>query len=462
MAKIKLNKASKGEVFGFSFNNASTNAVFLALSLYFLVYCTSYYGMSPIIVGFIMTGTRLFDAVTDPIIGLLIDRTDTRFGRFRPWIFGGAIISALMFVFMFSGIRTGAIIGDYVLITVFYSIFIIGYTMQTACTKSAQTILTSDMKQRTMVNSLGMVWTMVVYAVAMGMIMPIVNGGGGVAVALGWQRAAIAVAGIQLFFAAFVVFALRKKDVKENYGDIGRKNQPKIMDYLDVFQKNKALQMLIVAASTNKIAQTLQSGMTVVFYFYVVQNQKLQGVVPLATMLLLVIFMFCSIGFINKYGRVEVFKWSSLGGCIYGFLMIPLIAVNPSNPGWLIAVFAVNQLLIAGTTDQNLMSMIGDAADYEYYINDRFIPGMIGTSFSLIDKVVSSLSTTFVGVILGAVGFVGLNETPASPKMFWTILIAYCAVPAIGHFFSVIGMHFHPLKKNVHDEMLIDLAKRGR
>lgn len=460
MSTKTFNKASKGEIFGFSFNNASTNAVFIALSTYFLVYCTEIYNISPVTVGLIMTGTRILDAITDPVIGILIDKTDTKFGRFRPWILIGSLISALSFILLFCGFKTGSNFGNIVLIIILYSIFIIGYTMQTACTKSAQTIVTAEKGQRTVLNAFGMMWTLVVYAIILGTILPIVEAGGGNSAASGWRNAAIFIAVIQVVFAIFVIISLGKKDISQNYMKTQQKIQPKFKNYIDIFAHNKALQMLIVAASTNKIAQTLQSGMTVVFYFYVVQNQDLQGVVPLITMVIMTVVMFFSIRVISRYGRVEVFKWSSFGGFVYGLAMIPLISINPGNMIWLIVVLAINQILIAGTTDQNLISMIGDAADYEYYINDRFIPGMIGTAFSFIDKVISSLSSTLVGFILAGAGFVSITETPRSPRMFWTILIAYCTIPALGHLCSIIGMKYHPLKKDYHEQMLKDLSER--
>ena len=108
----QLNRARWWEIGGFSFNNASTNAVWALITTYYLVYTTEIYGFPAVLVGAIMMGTRIFDAFTDPLIGVLIDRTHTRFGRFRPWILGGALLSSSMIVLMFSGIRTGSYIGD--------------------------------------------------------------------------------------------------------------------------------------------------------------------------------------------------------------------------------------------------------------------------------------------------------------------------------------------------------------
>ena len=458
----KVNKATRGQVLGFSFNNASTNAPFLFISLYFLVYCTEVYGFSALLVGSIMTITRLFDAVTDPLIGMFIDRTDTKFGRFRPWILGGAISTSLMLVLMFSGIRTGSQTGDLVLIIALYSVWVIGYTMQTACTKSAQTILTSVPKQRSMVNALGQLYTLFIYIFAIAATMQLVGVMGGVSSSFAWRTIAIIFAGVQLLFAIFSVLGLKGKDVRENYMKLDTQEKPKIKDFLSLFGKNRALQMLIVAASTNKIAQTMQSGLTVLFYFYVAGNQDLQSTVPIMILPIMVIMTFLIIPVIKKLGRKETFALSSWGGFLYGIAAIFLININPGNMLWLAAIMGLNMFLISGTGDTNLISMIGDAADYHYYKHGKFIPGMIGTAFSFIDKVVSSFATLIIGAILTGVGFVSITETPQTATMYWAVLIMYFGLPVLGHLASIIGMRYHPLDKNTHEKMLVDLAERDK
>jgi len=218
--------------------------------------------------------------------------------------------------------------------------------------------------------------------------------------------------------------------------------------------------MLVVAASTNKITQTMQSGLTVLFYVYVVQNQKLQGTVSIATLPLMIIATFVVVGLVKKFGRKEIFTLSSWGGFVYGIIAVFLISLNPSNMMWLILVMGINTILIAGAGDVNIISMIADSADYEYYKNNRFVPGMIGTSFSFIDKVISSFGSLITGAILTGIGFVSITETPQSSKMFWGVLIMYFAFPAIGHLCSIIGMKFYPLDKKSHEKMLVDLANK--
>ncbi len=69
----KFNRATKMQLFLFSFNNLSTNFPYIILSSYLLFYAQSYLLLSAVVVGWIMTGMRLFDGFTDPIIGWLID-----------------------------------------------------------------------------------------------------------------------------------------------------------------------------------------------------------------------------------------------------------------------------------------------------------------------------------------------------------------------------------------------------
>ncbi len=456
----KINRSKGGQLLGFSFNNASTNAVFLLISLYFLIYCTEVYGFSALLVGAIMTGTRLFDAITDPIIGLYIDRTNTKFGRFRPWILGGAVLSAIMFVLMFSGLKTGSDIGNVILIIAMYSVWVIGYTMQTACTKSGQNIMTSVPKQRSLINALGTVFIIPIYLMAMAAVLPLIENMGGITAGGAWRNIGLIFAGIQLLFAIFVVLGMRKKDIPENYLKLEATNRPRFRDYISVFKTNRALQMLIVAASTNKITQTMQAGLTVLFYFYVAKNQALQSTVPTIIMPIMIIAMFIMIPLITKYGRKETFTFSSWGGFVFGIAAIFLVSLNPSNMIWLVLIMGLNMLLIAGAQDINIISMIADSADYEYYKNNRFIPGMIGTSFSLIDKVISSFGTLIIGWVLTGVGFESISTTPQTSTMFWVILVMYFGLPAIGHLCSIIAMKYYPLDKKSHLKMNEELAAR--
>ncbi len=105
-------------------------------------------GLSAVIVGSIATVMRVFDGVTDPPIGVLIDRTDTRFGKFRPFMMAGCLIVAGALIAIFHCPENIGVTGGYIFTTLFYAIYVIGYTFHTTCTRAAQAVLTKSPKQR--------------------------------------------------------------------------------------------------------------------------------------------------------------------------------------------------------------------------------------------------------------------------------------------------------------------------
>ena len=461
MEKINFkNRASKFQLFGFAGNNAATNALFVILSSYFLVYATTIYGFSPILVGGLMTATRLFDAFTDPIIGIMVDRTNTKLGRFRPWIIAGSLLSNVMFFVLFSGIQLGSDAANLAFLIIVYMIWVVGYTFQTSISKAGQNVITSDPDQRTSLNAVSGLMTVFVFITGLMIFSPImgednVNAG----VASSWQTIAIIMIIVQTVLTILSLSGIWKKDVPENYLVDVKQDKPVAKDYISLFKGNKALQMLIVAASTNKISQSITGGMTVVFYAYVIQDQSLQTSVTPTSIIFMLLATFMAWYITNRLGRKRSFTMFSFAAMVYGVIAIFLIPIAPSSFIWLVIVLGINGFF-QGATDLNVIPMIGDAADYENYNNRRFIPGMIGTSFSMIDKIVSSFATLIVGILLAWFGYESLTETDPTQLLFWGILITYFAFPAIGHLCSVIAMKFYPLDNEMMTKMHIELERR--
>lgn len=103
--------------------------------------------------------------------------------------------------------------------------------------------------------------------------------------------------------------------------------------------------------------------------------------------------------------------------------------------------------------------MTADCADYEVYRLGRYVPGLMGTLFSFIDKVTSSFATSIIGFLLAIIGF--KNEqptytTPYSEAIFWITMFCFLGAPIIGWILNVISMKFYPLTK----EMMSSIQER--
>ena len=94
--KIQANRAKIWQIALFSLNNTSTN-LFLAMMGYVSYYANGIAGIGVVLISFILTGMRVFDSVTDPMVGYIIDKTNGRYGKFRPFMVAGYLFSAFCY-----------------------------------------------------------------------------------------------------------------------------------------------------------------------------------------------------------------------------------------------------------------------------------------------------------------------------------------------------------------------------
>ena len=156
-----VNRAKFYQLALFPMNNGATNVYYVLIMSYIATFGSNVLALGAVFASVMVTGMRVFDAITDPIIGALMDRTNGKFGKFRPFmVIGNAIMAFAVFMLYCicpaispdqMWLRYAAFIG-------LYAIWVIGYTFQTSVTRSAQSVLTNDPKQRplfTIFNTIG-------------------------------------------------------------------------------------------------------------------------------------------------------------------------------------------------------------------------------------------------------------------------------------------------------------------
>lgn len=135
--ETNYNRAKFWQIACFATNNTATNIITMAMSLV-AYYATGIVGLGVVLVSNLLTTMRIFDGFTDPIIGFFIDKTNGKFGKFRPFILGGNLLMAVIMyiIFHYTHLLPQALkLPVFILL---YAVYILGYTAQTACTKSGQ------------------------------------------------------------------------------------------------------------------------------------------------------------------------------------------------------------------------------------------------------------------------------------------------------------------------------------
>ena len=156
-----VNRAKTYQLVLFPLNNGATNVYYVLILSYIATFGNNVLGIATVFASVMVTGMRVFDAFTDPIIGALMDRTNGKLGKFRPFMLIGNIIMAFAVFMLYCicpDISEENMWLRYAAFIVLYAVWVIGYTFQTSVTRSGQTVLTNDPKQRplfTIFNTIG-------------------------------------------------------------------------------------------------------------------------------------------------------------------------------------------------------------------------------------------------------------------------------------------------------------------
>lgn len=239
------------------------------------------------------------------------------------------------------------------------------------------------------------------------------------------------------------------------------------------------MQMLVVTASTDKLATQTKSDATVTLIIYgiVCGNAAASGLVSSYTTIPNVLFIMFGAGLIAaKLGQKKSIQVGSWGALICSAALIALFVLgNPTTlslPGdgrfqsW--SLFTVLFLLLTVAfngftqiTGSVVITMTADVSDYEVYRSGKYLPGMIGTLFSFVDKLVSSMATTIVGLMCAAIGFTAAlptAETPYSTALLVIGLVCMYGMVLIGRIIGLIAMKFYPLSKEKMEEIQGEIA----
>ncbi|MBQ8821651.1 MAG: MFS transporter [Lachnospiraceae bacterium] len=464
--KFQGNRAKLYQIVLFPFNNGATNIYFLLTMNYIVYHANGVLGLVLIFANLMVTIMRIFDAITDPIIGVIIDKTDGKFGKFRPYIVLGNVIMAVSALLMYFGTRA---IPDtqmwlrYVGFVAAYIIYVIGYTFQTACTRSGQTVLTSDPSQR----PLFIIFNTVASLFGMGFVQivaPILGERYGYGSTAFFDVIVPISIVISAVLTVLALIGIWEKDRPEFYG-VGDKTgeKPKLSEYLEILKNNKELRMLMLAGGSTKLAFAVASNMSVACMLYASMMGDYSGLyLPLfgITFAASIPFFLLSVKTAQKKGqKVALALYTRIALISYVGVLALLLLWEPGSRFAILSLRNINLYTILfiifysvgygsyySTADMPI-PMVADCSDYETYRSGKYIPGIIGTLFSLVDKLVSSLGSTIVGAAVVLIGIENLPDTgtPYMPGMKWVVIVLFCVLPMLSWILAQYAMHKYSL-----------------
>lgn len=210
---ITYNVAKPWQLYVFSVHDVMLNC-FLYVMGFISYLATGYYGILATTAAVIATGSRIFDAITDPVVAFIIERTDGRFGRYRPMMALGWVITSLAILGLFFFCVPSGNLAIYLLL---YVVYVIGYSFMMTAHGGARSVFTNEPAQRNKLGFLMGVWSKVFYMV-MGVVLSgylMVKHGGMNLEAM--QELVIIMLIASFVVLVFTIIALGDRDVPENY-----------------------------------------------------------------------------------------------------------------------------------------------------------------------------------------------------------------------------------------------------
>ncbi|WP_078549611.1 MFS transporter [Litchfieldia alkalitelluris] len=455
---------------------AIVSILFLMAMMLVSFYAAGIVGLGTVVASVIITGTRILDSVTDPIMGYIIDRTQGRFGKVSIFLFFGFIIMAVTTLLIYF---TSHLVPESIKMIYFiflYVIFIFGYTFYSVASTAGYSILTRDSSQRPTLGAAAAIYISLVSAI-FGFVLSnfLVPKYGGLNNAGIYQELTIWIIVAGAVLTSIALFVIWPKDRVENYGDGNVDAKPlNFREMFSVLKGNRNLQLFIVAAATDKLAMQIKGNQVVgvMLFGIIIGNFALAGQLALIALIPNILFILFGFGFARKRGSksgLVMTTWMSIFVAIISFLVLWIgdpTQISLTNWGFMTVAFVVSYLALTSLVKLPLAfvtPMIPDIVDYEAYKSGRYVPGVVSSVYSFIDKGVSSLAQTVVGICLAMIGFKAAFpdvNTPYSDSIFWMAMFLNYGILILGWIATLIAMKFYKLDKNKMEEIRIELDKR--
>jgi Na+/melibiose symporter-like transporter len=460
---------------------------FVGMSIYSLINLASYsasigYGIATAALGIILTCTRILDGVTDPLLAFVYDRVNTRFGKLRVLMVSGFAIEAIALLCMFNFMSSKGF--GWPVFTIFYVIYVIGYTITNMTAQTIPAIMTNDPKQRPTVG----VWStafnylvpMIMMMVLNMVLLPMFGGT--------YNQAFLSAAcwvclGMGAVGTVLVCIGVSEFDKPGNFTGTRRVSEPlKMRDMVDVLAHNKPLQCYIASNASDKLAQQVgsQAVINTLLFGILIGNMGLSTMLTVVSMIPSIFFAAFGARYAGRHGSKNgIVTWSYVSMGITALQVLFFIFTDPKqiavmgSPSMIVYVLlnlALNGSNMCITTCNT--SFMADTIDFELDRSGRYVPAVVSGTYSFIDKIITAFSAVIATTSIMVVGYkLTQGAVPAlepaipaaaqpsdalTPGIFWLTLALKFGLPLVGWAITLIAMRDCPLTK----EGMVDIQKR--
>ena len=459
------------EKFSYAFGNLASCLYWQTFMLYLTIFYTDVFGIGAAAAGTMIGLSRSCDAFFDPVMGMLADRTRSRWGKFRPFLLWFSVPMAIMGVLTFTVPSLGAS-GKLVWAYVTYNALMLVYTVINIPYIALLGVISPSPGDRTALSSIQFVGAFTGGIIVSATLLPMAKVGGWLGAKTeerGWQMAFVlyGVAAVIFFLSTF--FNVRERVTAP------RARATSVMRDLKDLLTNGPWLIVLGATLTFVLSEALRSSVTVYYFKYYVGPQTLS----------LPRFLPASYAGTQTWAwesLVSVFNTSSQLASLAGVIMIPFFAKITGRkaavvilmlmgiastasfyflqPSQLPLIYGLNILgaLSGGPLTALLWTFYADTADYAEWKRGRRATGLIFSASIFSQKQGWAIGAWVALIVMQALGFVA--NTVQTPKSLHGLVLLMSVLPATFAVVALAFVLFYPLSESRLSQIAFDLRKR--
>lgn len=444
------------EYIGYALGDTASNLFFTTFNIFLIYYYVDVWAIPAASISFMMLVTRLWDAVNDPVMGLIADRTNTKWGKFRPYLLWGAIPYGICGYLMFAGPDLGAS-GKLTYAYATYTLMLMAYTVINVPYSSMLGVISPSSRTRGVASSFRFVGAFGGGFLVSLLCRPLVKHLGGGNEVLGFQYtiAIFAVVSIAMFWTCFATTRERVTPPPQQKTDVWAE--------LGELVRNRPWLMLLVATICSTTFIALRQGSTIFYFKYVVGDDGTpilfgtfdRSTVFLSISMLAQILGTAGLGFIVR--RIDKKKLAAVLSWITG-VSFAVFFVLPTDNYWLLVAVNAFGTFCMGPTSALTWAMYGDVADYGEWKFGRRSTALVYSASLFSIKTGIMIGGSLVPVFLGQFGFV--RNAAQTTTALLGITLAFSIAPGLFAILKGVALWIYPLDQKRVDEIEKALADR--
>lgn len=446
--------ATFGERVMFGFEGFTAVLLVGTTLLFFQPFCTGYLGLPAAVPGIIYAVICILDAVIDPGLGILVEKTRFKSGlKYVPWYYAGVVCLSIGAVGVFWFPNIESVVWMAVFVFVMYCVQIFGNSFINVSIGPLRNLITNDPAQRSTLPAFSSL-PAVLASILVALVPTFAKAFGDNNTS--YRKILLIFVTLCLFAGLLVVKAMRKKDAASASQD---SEKITVKDMWEEFKINRPLKMLMFSDVTTTFAASLAASSGIYFYKYVLgdYNLEIQPIVSLIGIAAGVVGAFLAAGFAKRWGRKRAYVVGTIIGII---IPCTILAIRPFQQLVIFIVITSLGSIFGGLTGNTKWVMIADCVDYGYWKTGRFVPAVYNSIFSFATQASMALAGFAISMVLGAIGFIDNNA--AQPGLVITaILILQFGLPVLARVCSLIAMKRYDIDVGTYKTMMEEISDRN-